>query len=256
MTRFENPWSSEEELADHVRAGLEAAGWRVYPETYGFDLFAYAVNPPQWLHGVKSGDTLAIECKLDAGTARGFAGLARQIAPSRSNIESRTGPHWRMAVSARIADAGLFEQLGVVPVELREKSLAQNPRPLFWRFFGSYRFESELAPEEPELLIDVPAGVPSPRSSGLWKINAVRLALRLRAGEVMTTAEIEAQGVSFGRARFMLEDSGRRRGRAYLWRMADVDGFAFDDRWPEIRDALRAKDKERGLGAAVPGERA
>lgn len=245
MTRFVNPWSSEQEIANHVRASLEAAGWRVYPETHGFDLFAYSVEPPPWLHGVEPGDTLAIECKLDAGTARGFAGLARQIAPSRREIESRVGPHWRMAVAARIADPGLFERLGVVPIELRQKPRGEEPRYLFWKFYCAQRFDSQLPPAEPEILIDVPAGVPSPRTSSVWKIDAVRLAMRLRAGELMTTADIEAQGISFTRARFMLDDSGERRGRAYLWRMADVDGVAFDDQWPEIRDALRAKDEER-----------
>lgn len=66
--RFKNPWDTEEQIAAATREALEATGWEVHPESCGWDLLAVAKTVKTSLRGdVRRGDTLGVECKLDAG---------------------------------------------------------------------------------------------------------------------------------------------------------------------------------------------
>lgn len=264
--RFVNPWSSEEEIAAVTRQALESLGWIVHPETGGFDLLAVAGEDCRTQHA-QAGDILGVECKLDAGTLAGVESLLRQVLPTPKLPPRRLadlyrpefGVHFRAAVSARFRCEEVFRRYGVTLVEAAR-----------WRWCGSRcfervtverlvrhdfislwpRFAPERTPYIPEIVIDVPAGVPSPQTSSKWKVAAVRIMLRL-ANELLTSDDFRAVGLNPGtfRQQGWIADSGIRKGRAYLWTIgADwrKDNPPPHLRYPEIVTALRAKDAVEG----------
>ena len=279
--RFKNPWSTEEEIAAATREALEMLGWTVHPESCGWDLFAIAgesVEVPSYGR-IEPGDTLGIECKLDAGTAAGVSSLLRQALwkptdhvtgdyetqPPVDFLRPPSGPHFRAVVSARRSAGEIWRNHGILAVvcatsEIEYKGF--NPVQQPWRRLtvdelsrrfspawgspGLPRLQPVKVPKAPRIVVDVPAGVPSPQTSSKWKIAAVEATLALRAGS-LTTKEIEAFGVSFSlfRANGWLKDTGRRQGRAYLWTVGSPQtGFPKfeprlpDEQWPEIAKAL------------------
>lgn len=267
--RFRNPFTTEAEIAAVVREALESLGWTVYPEACGWDLFAVH---RAGLSPVKPGDTMGIECKLDAGTASGLDSLLRQSLPlpfrhagprgrqSYDFFAPPHGPHFRAVASARIAGREAFRGLGVATWELATCPVVwrgYEQRYEGWQRLDPYQAEAKLRhpgtrvepvkpPTPPEIVIDVPAGVPSPQTSSAWKIKAVRLMLRLRDGERLTSADFDEVGVNVSRFRSMkwAVPTGEMDGRRQV--LAAGDGYDWseppDRRWPEIAEALRAKE--------------
>lgn len=279
---FRNPWQTETELAAEVKSALEALGWEVHPECHGYDLFAYATE--QIAYGprcrVAPGDTLAVEVKLDAGTVCGLESLLLQILPfppaalacgeTYRYWRPERGAHYLAVASARIAAETTFNQLGVATWMLSRLAAPPHLSPggfdyyyaevderIWTRCSGQVardrilqlgqRFEPRQVPHRPELVVHVPAGVPSPRTSSAWKVAAVRLMLRLRAGELLTSEDFAEAGVNINRFRQSrwIRDSGQRKGRLYLYTAGDGTNYSAppDEQWPEIVEALRAKDE-------------
>src|SRR5690606_167835 len=61
--------------------------------------------------------------------------------------------------------------------------------------------------------VEIPAGVPSPRTISPWKLAAARLCIRLRAGEVLTRADFASAGVrvdNWVRAKQIVRVDGER----------------------------------------------
>jgi hypothetical protein len=300
--RFRNPWDSEAEIADATRAALESLGWEVHPECGGWDLLAVArkVKVP-WYGDLRPGDTLGIECKLDAGTVTGLESLLRQTLwspvgdlpfdkvgtgldrqqardkgealpspPVVDFMRPMGGPHFRAVVAARISGLETWKDQCVLTVtaaireshydagtgvrvidgwrRLTAEEFSRSLDPA-WGSTMLPRREPQSPPRVPKVVVDVPAGVPSPQTSSPWKVAAVEVMLKLRAGEPMTSAEIQAMGINPRRLidTGCIVDSGQRRGRAYLWTAGDGhapygrEGVPPDLRWPEIAEALRRK---------------
>lgn len=248
--RFRNPFRSEQEVAALVRQRLEVLGWIVHPECCGWDLLAVSETVP----GVFRGDLLGVECKLDAGTASGYASVLRQalpawVDPRRPYGQPPRGPHYRAVASPRFADVTPFHVFGIAAWklarcrhDLRTGSWTWEIEPEHSLPLGT-RFLPDQPPLPPEIVIDVPAGVPSPQTSSRWKIAAVRMMLRLRDGGA-TCHDFRAADLAFStfRQRGWIQDSGRKVGRAVVW-IAD-DGRPGDpppdQKWPQIVAALEA----------------
>jgi hypothetical protein len=258
--RWTNPFTTEAEIATLTRSTLESIGWIVHPETGGFDLLAVATERVR-MHRVQVGDVLGVECKLDAGTLAGVESLLRQTLPKPPpprwqehepewNFYAPSfGVHWRAAVSARFRCAEIFRRWGVAPVEAATYSGERHSLESFVRVFHlpGIRFRPAKTPWVPEVVIDVPAGVPSPQTSSAWKVAAVRTMLRLEAGELLTSEDFRAVGLNPGTfsERKWIADSGKRKGRSYLWTVGlGKKGWGPPPHLahPEIAAALRAKD--------------
>lgn len=182
-------------------------------------------------------------------------------------LRPRSGPHFRAIVAARIAGGETWRGMGVLAIEAAAKTWNREgwePIPTGWRRrtvdeiaerlsagWGCNnlpRRQPQRTPKVPKVVVDVPAGVPSPQTSSPWKVSAVEVMLKLRAGELMTSKQIREMGIDHRRLRQMdwIEDSGERDGRAYLWRAADpgqCDPPPPDLQWPEIATALRKKQE-------------
>lgn len=183
-------------------------------------------------------------------------------------MRPRSGPHFRAVVSARIAARETWYGHGVMTVEVAEQTrsgdrysepdgwgrltaeqIAAWFRDARWGAGQFPRRQPQSPPRVPKVVVDVPAGVPSPQTSSPWKVAAVEVMLKLRAGETMTSAEIGAMGINSRRLidTGCIVDSGQRRGRAYLWTAGEGharygrEGLPPDLRWPEIAEALRRK---------------
>ncbi len=252
--RFVNPWASEQELCDALKESLEGSGWRVYTETNGFDLWAIAgADGPGW----KEGDTMGLEAKMAANIK--VICQAADLEKGRGRCIPQAelhGPHFRVAAVPRATyDFGLLcRSLGVKVWECSAFDYAigvgnhWRKRVRDIKLLGARRFEPRTVPKEPDIKIDVPAGVPCPRKVTPWKIKAVTLMLRLKAGERLTSAEIAAAGMTAGtfRDRGWIQDSGERRGRAYVWEAGPGTQLypTPDLGYPEVAAALR----EKGVG--------
>ncbi len=273
--RFKNPFSSEAELAQLVREALELCGWEVHPERYGWDLFAVARE----VCGLLPGDQLGCECKLDAGTAAGYASLLRQTVPAgrgswywpslrrpEPRVPPRSrGPHYRLAVSPRVANRQLLEDWGVVVICPASRVFPGGDRygePTGWAAYdiehladrlthggvdaGAARHSPDEHYPEPEVRVEVEAGVPSPRSVSTWKVVAVRLMLRLRDGELLTSKDLGGHTKRF-RDFNWIEWTGQKDGRLHLYGPGKgTRNFPPpDEQWPEIADALRQAEEGR-----------
>lgn len=267
-----NPFASEAEVAARVREALEALGWVVYPEAGGFDLlavagadcasFSFYNHPAVAAHQrVPAGSTLGVETKLDAGTLTGAESLLRQVLPeggwsyewgSFRDPHVAPGPHYRAAASWRIRCREVLERAGVAVWEgrlfvdqLRHLGARYDPRPVV---------------SVPEIVVEVPAGVPSPQKGWSTRVLGVRNMMRLRAGEELTSADFGIRPCS---SRDFLnwgwaKRTGRRRGGFQLLALGPCLGSVRsvgigggrargyepppDEQWPEIAAALAAKD--------------
>lgn len=280
--RFKNPFSAESQVAELVRAALETNGWVVHPESCGWDLLAVATDrvKKMWDRQPTVGDTLGVETKLDAGTATGIASLMGQaLVDIRSQAQRRAGwassrrqgvsfdylapeagPNWRAIAAPRIA--GPWSKLGIAAWEVSVFGVGSDEtRRQPWRrmtvgeaakrchLFEALRFSPDRPAAPPELVIDVPAGVPSPQTSSKWKIAAVGMCLRLRAGENITSRDFEAAGVNIQRFREKgwIVDRGFRSGRFILWSYPEGNNVFRekppDQQWPDIAARLNARER-------------
>lgn len=275
-------WESEAAIGEVVVSLLRELGWNVYAETHGFDIFAVATT----VADCPVGRQMGVELKLDAGTLAGWTKLCRQIIPCGEGVAwkraraipvFRKGPEMRLAVSTRFADPNLLRDAGILVVHVSKHE------PLgvaTWRrgkrrkgpMVAADRAEikSELAmlalwnpplhPGEPlpvpELEIDVPAGVPSPKTASAWKIKVVRAYQRLAAGELLDAVELGGLRdvmwrngwiVDSGRSRYRSELGGRAR-KLYAVGAGTADSPPPTEQWPEIVEALRAKDAAVAAG--------
>lgn len=206
------------------------------------------------------------------GTVAGFESLIRQAAWMPANetrpvdfLRPRSGPNFRMVVSARLAGMEFWRGHGIATVVVAQEVMAWEAlerinqgwcrktvedivQRLDWIYWGSRscpRREPRRPLKTPKVVVNVPAGVPSPQTSSPWKIAAVEVMLELRKRH-MTSAEIQAMGINpqTFRQRGWIQDSGERRGRAYLWTAGEPSGRQSpcpDEQWPEIVEALRDK---------------
>jgi hypothetical protein len=216
---------SEAALCDVLAERAKREGFRVVPECSGWDMIL--VEP-------ETEEQIGVQAKLRAG----LDVLGQSIvAPRRRSpdvvavlVPAVTVPFSRIASELRI---GVFTprnlRAGLGPVWM----LRSGPRR---EIVAGRCWVPPVGVE-----VEIPAGVPSPRTISPWKLAAARLCLRLRAGEVLTRSDFASAGVrvdNWIRAKQVVRVDGER-GR-YVIGGPEVGGLPLpDERMPEVVEAIR-----------------
>lgn len=184
-------------------------GWTCYPETAGFDVLAAHTG----------GRQIGVEAKLALN-----AKVADQILPNDYAARyEREGPDHRVVIVPCLTDASagiakMLRMLGVavwvprltdrrdgyvpefdVDRELRFDAIAAEADPRFHGIAIGYTlFDWNPATrcQLPDMVPDVPAGVPAPVRMTPWKAGALRVLALLKLHGRITAKDIAAQGIS------------------------------------------------------------
>lgn len=226
-------------------------GWTVYPETAGFDILCVYDA---------TGHQLGVEAKLSLN-----AKVAQQIVPSLHQLGE--GPDFRAVLVPAIteASAGIADLLGIIGVKVVAPSWTWRrgerggstirvrgcDHPSFVDVFHSNGWPHRpydpaagaagvfgLAWHDwnpagrcrlPEIVPDVPAGVPGPTKLTQWKIGALRVLAELEVEGSITAKGVRAYGID--PRRFCAADGWLQAAGGGRWTRGTVP--AFDQQHPE-----------------------
>lgn len=238
-------------------------GWTVYPETCDWDLLLVLTEPqPLTDSQHRVYDRTAIK-RLEAGTQVGIEAklranctVLRQALPGTSwcDTENTAGPDFRAVL---VPKAGgdfrcVAEHLGIVVLTTEKPGGYRSPvagrlEQLLWH---STAWHHARRYKLPEVVPDVPAGVPSPVKLTRWKLGAIKLSMRLRHKGYLVRADFKEFGIDPGRwyNSWLQPDGKVRGGRGLRW-VAAPDWTPFDEQHP----GAVAQLEEQGLAAAIRG---
>lgn len=241
-------------FSDHAKS----LGWRVFPETSGWDLLLVATDGVQTV-GAVSGDQIGIQAKL-----RGNLLVLDQARPKRYGDK---GPHYhavlvpeaRPEFSSIANDLGILvfigtkqkfsftTKTGCIPVPGMGIELARVP--------VSKKFYYSEPEWHPDVEIWTPPGVRSPQRITPWKIKAVRLCLESESRGYVLSSHFRASGVSMQRwlQNGWIKPAGERVGRSKKY-VLDLGALPPHLAYPEIsevlrRDTINAKSSESRVSA-------
>lgn len=211
---------------------------------------------------IQPGDTIVVEGKLRASNEVLFQALPPCVRGRASRYSDRhdagdRGAHW-YAVLVPGADQvyrTIARAVGVVVVSWRNDARPKNAPPdddyrhigARWRlpdrrdaaqFPAALRRSPSVGLPLPSVEVDMPAGLPSPRSVTPWKLDAVRACL-LGGERDLTTDDL-------GKMRRLFVDRGwvvqMGRGKSATFRLGAAEDRP-DLAYPEIAAAMRAADE-------------
>lgn len=251
--RFQNPYDSENKLCEAFVEIARAKGWRVYPETSGWDILLVATSDVK-TENARHGDQIGIQAKLRANTEV----LAQAIPPIYDSYESH-GPHYRaVLVPMMYGDfQAVAQRLRVWPFAMyksvrhwvgdKQLNYGLDENVLAWLppegDNRDIRIDSQKTCWTPEVEVWTPPGVNSPRSISKWKISAVKLCLKMRETGFVTSADFKALGLhmSAWHARDWIMASGKHEGRLTKYVVNPNPRMPLPDvQYAEITMALRA----------------
>ena len=241
MTRYVNPYGSEEELCAEFRAEAEKRGWAVYPEAHG-DLFL--VSGPN----CTTRNALDRRCELPEGVQvvveakmRGNVQLLRQIADHTDRRMRQ--PALVIALVPKVDSdfRRVALRLGAVAIDGARKSWDRHEtwvRHVDLRFLAVDvdRIPGNLA--VPDLKLDVPAGVASPKRWTPWKEQAVRFCMEFDGKPVMTSSFRDiGMSMTIWRSKGWIRQVGKD-GRRVVYELTEAEDRP-DRAFPEIVEAIR-----------------
>ncbi len=224
-------FKSEAELCDAFAARARATGWEVYPEVSGWDLLlvwtgdapipspacaydhmsvsfyskVYAITQ-DWDGTLKPGDQLGLQAKLHPNLqvlSQGISDLeAKWKGPDfRGVLVPHTNPEFNLIAS----------QLGLrVYVENTERDVILPPL-VRWRTGGKVWV--------PPVVPTWSGGLPGPRTLSKWRVGALRLCARLRAGSELSKDDFKAAGIEHRTWVSRGWVTGSRVGKDYRYRL-------------------------------------
>jgi hypothetical protein len=179
---------SESELCGLFAAKARACGFKVYSETGNFDMLLVAGEE---CRGFKPGDQVGVQAKLYPNVA--------VLAQSLPRAASEPSPNYYMVLvpKADVLFRRVARALKITVVQGYE--LLEEPH---WNFAHKlwHRFDSGKPCWVPDVeVVDLPAGVRSPRTLNTWKVKAVKLCLHGEKQGYLTAHDFKEFGVSMSR---------------------------------------------------------
>lgn len=214
-------FASEAALCTAFAGYARNKGWDVHAETSDCDLLLVWNKPDSAFH--RRGDIVGIQAKLRPN----FEVLAQSL-PSWLNS---TGPDFHAVLVPKAS--GEFLRIAHA---LHISTIV--PTTYGWSFSLSQRHHYEKKLWYPEVIVDVPAGVPSPRVVSKWKITAVKLCLYGLDKGYVTMADFQSYGLNSQRwvAGGWIVDTGEREIRLKKYRITELAPYTM---FPEVTAALK-----------------
>jgi len=233
--RFKNPYKLENELCDVLIKYARANGWKIYPETSGWDVLI--VKDIQIGIQAKLKDNIdvlaqAIEGKQSAGVNPKWANPAPNI---RAVLVPRASREFKNVANA----------LGVFVIEGLVKKRDSAGRKYWSKEISDldkYKKKHLTSPIKlcwiPDVEINVPAGVKSPKSITEWKIKAVKLCFKLNKKGYLTSKDFtEAKlSITIWKIKWLI-DSGKKDGKLTKY-VKKTNAVLPDGLYPEITEAF------------------
>lgn len=192
-TRFKNPYKLESELCDILIKHAKQNGWRIFPETSGWDILL--------VKDIQIGIQAKLKDNIDV--------LSQAIEGKQSiNINAKwinAAPHIRAVLVPRASREfrNVATGLGILVVEglISRRDISGKK---YWakEIKGLDKFDKRhlTYPSKlcwiPDIEINVPAGVKSPRSITEWKVKAVKLCLKLNKKGYLTSKDFQDEKMS------------------------------------------------------------
>ena len=227
--KFKNPYSLENELCNVLIKFARENGWKVYPETSGWDLLL--VKDIQ----------MGVQAKLKDNVE-----VLAQALSTGTNVRAVLIPVASKKFRKIANTLGIFIIEGLV-----RKKDALGRR--YWAreiktALDSYSKKHLTYPKNlcwaPDVEINVPAGVKSPRSITEWKIKAIKLCIKLNERGYVTSKDFKDAKLSMTIWKIKwLVDSGKKEGKLVKYTRSAKAKLP-DELYPEIVEALYGISKK------------
>lgn len=225
-------YRTEAELCADLVTWARAGGAAVHPECSGWDIVLVA----------PSGEQIGVQAKLRGST--------RLVAQALEGVRGNTGPDI-VALAVPLYDAGLEAVARALDMTtLYGASIAPRGHADFaWWLRLARRRATTQRCWVPEVEVDLPCGVPSPRTLSPWKFGAAKLCAALRAGETTSRKEAGALGINIAtwvQRGWVARVEGSRPARYALRTLVDGGKPLPDRDFPEVVAALGLPPLEPG----------
>jgi hypothetical protein len=227
--KFKNPYKTENELCNVLIDYARLNGWKVYPETSGFDILL--------VKDIQMGIQAKLKANIDV--------LAQVVKYDNAS------PHLK-AILVPIASKEFREianALKIFVIEAATLSWNFNTWKEVWTkeikiSLDSYNKKYLIMPKEecwiPDIEINVAAGIKSPKTITPWKIKAVLLCIKLRQFGFITSKDFKDEGLSmtiWKRKKWII-DSGSKNGNLIKY-IVNTKVELPDQKYPEIVLAIQ-----------------
>ncbi len=192
--KFVNPYRTENELCDLFIQYMRDIGWKAYPETSNWDIL--------FVKDIQIGVQAKIKANIDV-LSQAIDGIHYN---PKTNIEN-CGPHVRAVLVPRaskefIKVARALNILVIEGVELyfdwttKRYSWIKNIKTDVNILYHNYIRAIKKVCWIPEIEINVPAGIKSPKIITPWKISAIKICSLLDKNGFLTTKDFKEAKVS------------------------------------------------------------
>lgn len=239
--KYKNPYISEKELCDVFIKCAKENGWKVYPETSGFDIL------------IVKDIQIGIQAKLKSNVEVLAQVIYGQQQPSNIHYKYKNpSPHIR-AVLVPHASSEFKQVANALNIFVIEGAILTCDIETMTPYYAKniinidgYNKKHLIIPDKlcwvPEIEFDTPAGVKSPKSITEWKIKAVKICLLLHERGFITQQDFKDAklSITLWHKKKWLINSGEKLGKLIKYiRNNNVE--LPDQKYPEIASALLNK---------------
>ena len=230
--KFKNPYKSENDLCNVLIEYAKDDGWKTYPETSRWDILL-----------VKNGIQIGVQAKLKDNIEvlaqaiyeeDGFSPDIRAVlVPHASKYFKKVADGLRVFV---IEGARLDWNFNIT--RSAEGNWVKEIITDLNRYNKKYLRESKNKCWVPEVEINTPAGIKSPKLITPWKIKAVKLCLKLNEVGFLTSKDFAEEKISITlwKKKWLIVNGKIGKSNKYIKK---VGAILPDETYPEIVEAIK-----------------
>jgi hypothetical protein len=236
--KYQNPYNSENELCDVFIEHARGQGWKIYPETANWDIL------------IAKNIQIGIQAKLKDNVD--VLSQACDWNHKFSDISfNNPQPHLKAVLVPRasIEFSKVAHALGLFVIEgtAIEWNLAGEGKWIkqIKANLDGYNKKYLVAPKNlcwvPEIEIDVPAGVKSPKQITPWKVAAVKICIKLKDKGYLTSKDFKEAKLSMTlwKKKKWLLCSDTKDGKLAKY-IRNPNAVLPDEKYPEITKVLKS----------------
>lgn len=235
--KYKNPYNSENELCNIFIEYAKKNNWRVFPETSNFDILI-----------VKNNFQVGIQAKLKPN----IDVIAQSLDHSHEkspNIKAILVPQATRKFKLVCKALKIYVIEGVI----KKCKVENNGKKINIKVYWDKEIKTILPNENnkyylrisknkcwiPDVEINTPAGVKSPKRITEWKVKAVKICIKLNEKKFLTSMDFKLANLSMiiWRSKKWIIDSGEREGRMIKY-IKNPIAILPDVLYPEISELL------------------
>jgi hypothetical protein len=236
--KFINPYKLESELCDVLIEYARKNGWKVYCETSGYDLLL--------VRDIQIGVQAKLKANIDV-LAQVIDGIQsynthhKNINPS-PHLRAVLVPHASIEFYKVASALGIFVIEGAT-LEWNYKTIENYWNKKIDTDLDGYNKNYLIMPKYncwiPEVEINIPAGVKSPKIITEWKVKAVKLCILLEERGYLTSQDFKDMKVSMGLwVKKWLLNTKEKNGKLFKY-VRNARATLPDQLYPEIVEAIK-----------------